>query len=123
VPSLAVNERHGAVVQRFTHGSPDDHNDTPAPSHSLSPGKFGCSTFAYPVPCSYKLGVHISLFRPYWPSSPSGIMPRSQDIATADVGTPPIGNWFSSDQDISKTIAPLGDRGGNTLCGRHLSAC
>jgi hypothetical protein len=47
------------------HGNPDGHNDTRAPSRSLSPGKFGCSTFAYLVPYNYKPGVHISLLRSY----------------------------------------------------------
>ena len=64
----------------FTRDNPDGHNDTLAPSRSLSPGRFGYSTFAYPVPCSYKLGVHTSLFRSYQPSSPSGITPSSQHI-------------------------------------------
>jgi hypothetical protein len=59
------NERQRLAVQCFIPGNPDGHNDTRAPSRFLSPGKFGYSTFAYPAPYSYKLGVHISLLRSY----------------------------------------------------------
>jgi hypothetical protein len=49
----------------FSHGSPDGHNGTQALSRSLSPDKFGYSTFAYPVRYSYKRDARTSLFRPY----------------------------------------------------------
>jgi len=34
---------------RFTHGSPDGHNGTQGLSRFSNPGRFGYSTFAYPV--------------------------------------------------------------------------
>jgi hypothetical protein len=54
-----------ARMQCITHGSLDGHNGTQERSHFLSPGRFGYSTFAYPVRYSYKRDGRTSLFRPY----------------------------------------------------------
>jgi hypothetical protein len=43
-------------------------------SRSLSPGKFGYSTFAYPVRYSYKRDARTSLFQPYHSSLLSRIL-------------------------------------------------
>jgi hypothetical protein len=49
----------------FTHGSPDGHNGTQGLSRFSNPGRFGYSTFPYPVQYSYKRGLRTSLLRPY----------------------------------------------------------
>ena len=73
------------IFKRFTHDSPDGRNGTQARSRSLSPGKFGCSTSAYPVRYSCRRGARTSLFRPYQSSlqSRSRLFHKRQD--TTDV--------------------------------------
>jgi hypothetical protein len=65
-------------LRHFTRGKPHDHSGTQALSRSLSPGRFGYSTFAYPAPYSCKRDARTSLFRPYQSSSPPRILPLSQ---------------------------------------------
>jgi len=54
-----------ATASERPRGKPDGHNGTQGLSRSLSPGRFGYSTFAYPVRYSHKRGARTSLFRPY----------------------------------------------------------
>jgi hypothetical protein len=49
----------------FTHGSLHGHNGTQGLSRFSNPGRFGYSTFPYPVQYSYKRGLRTSLLRPY----------------------------------------------------------
>jgi hypothetical protein len=67
-----------ATASELSRDKPDGHNDKRALSRSLSPGRFDCNTFAYPVRYSYKWGARTSLFRPYQSSLFSGILPLSQ---------------------------------------------
>jgi hypothetical protein len=66
-----------ATASELPRGKPNGHNARERCSVSLSPGRFGYNTFAYPVRYSYKRGARTSLFRPYQ-SLFSGILPLSQ---------------------------------------------
>src|SRR5580693_704877 len=75
----AGKSRRGAALrfQCVMHGNPDGHSGTQGLLRSLSPGRFGYSTFAYPVPYNYKPDERISLSRPYH-SSFERILPLSE---------------------------------------------
>jgi hypothetical protein len=67
-----------ATASKLPRGKPDGHNGTQGLSRSLSPGRFGYSTFAYPVRYSHKRGARTSLFQPYPVLLTLGILPLSQ---------------------------------------------
>jgi hypothetical protein len=94
----------------FTHDSPDGHNGKQGLSRFSNPGRFGYSTFLYPVQYSYKRGLHTSLLQPYQYLL-DFILPFYNKQDSILVVTLKAGDGVSSNHDIfSPELQPLEPR-------------